>query len=106
MAIPAKQKYSKPEYYETVTSVWLLFYFMKFSCINFIGVSQSFGLINVLTQGGPGRSTTILSYYIYQNGFQFYRFGYAAALTWVMFLVILALTLFLWMVQWRRSIAH
>lgn len=72
---------------------------------SFIGVSQSFGLINVLTQGGPGRSTTILSYYIYQNGFQFYRFGYAAALTWVMFLVILVLTLLLWLFQWRHSIA-
>ena len=44
----------------------------------FIGASQSFGLINLMTEGGPGRATTVLSYYVYQNGFEFYRFGYAA----------------------------
>ena len=57
-------------------------------------------MINLMTRGGPGRATTVLSYYIYQNGFQFYRFGYAAAMAWVMFLVVLALTLALW--RWQR----
>jgi multiple sugar transport system permease protein len=71
----------------------------------FIGASQSFGMINLMTRGGPGRATTVLSYYIYQNGFQFYRFGYAAALAWVMFAVVLALTLALWRWQ-RRSVFY
>jgi multiple sugar transport system permease protein len=71
----------------------------------FIGASQNFGMINLMTQGGPGRSTTVLSYYIYQNGFQFYRFGYAAAMAWVMFLAVLLLTLMLWRVQ-RRSVFY
>jgi multiple sugar transport system permease protein len=71
----------------------------------FIGASQSFGMINLMTRGGPGRATTVLSYYIYQNGFQFYRFGYAAALAWVMFAVVLALTLALWLWQ-RRSVFY
>lgn len=71
----------------------------------FIGASQSFGLINVMTQGGPGRATTVLSYYVYQNGFQLYRFGYAAALAWVMFLGVLLLTLVLWRLQ-RRSVHY
>lgn len=66
----------------------------------FIGASQSFGMINLMTRGGPGRATTVLSYYIYQNGFQFYRFGYAAAMSWVMFAVVLLLTLALW--RWQR----
>ncbi|CAA9569079.1 MAG: SN-glycerol-3-phosphate transport system permease protein UgpA [uncultured Thermomicrobiales bacterium] len=71
----------------------------------FIGASQSFGMINLMTRGGPGRSTTVLSYYIYQNGFQFYRFGYAAAMAWAMFLVVLALTLALWRLQ-RRGVFY
>ncbi|MBA2469151.1 MAG: sugar ABC transporter permease [Chloroflexia bacterium] len=71
----------------------------------FIGASQSFGMINLMTSGGPGRSTTVVSYYIYQNGFQFYRFGYAAAMAWFMFLVVLLLTLALWLVQ-RRGVTY
>lgn len=65
----------------------------------FIGASQSFGTINLMTQGGPGRSTTVLSYYLYQNGFQFYKFGYAAAISWVMFVAVLVLTLIFWRAQ-------
>lgn len=71
----------------------------------FIGTSQSFGLINLMTQGGPGQSTTVLSYYVYLNGFRFYQFGYAAAMAWVMFLVVLLLTLGLWRVQ-RRGVFY
>lgn len=71
----------------------------------FIGASQSFGMINLMTGGGPGTSTTVLSYYVYQNGFQFYRFGYAAAMAWVMFLGVLLLTLALWRLQ-RRGVFY
>jgi multiple sugar transport system permease protein len=71
----------------------------------FIGASQSFGMINLMTGGGPGRSTTVVSYYIYQNGFQFYRFGYAAAMSWFMFLIVLLLTLALWVFQ-RRGVTY
>lgn len=71
----------------------------------FIGASQNFGMVNLMTRGGPGRATTVLSYYIYQNGFQFYKFGYAAALSWIMFAGVLLLTLALWRVQ-RRSVFY
>lgn len=71
----------------------------------FIGASQSFGMINLMTRGGPGQSTTVLSYYVYQNAFQFYRFGYAAALSWVMFAGVLVLTLVLWRLQ-RRTVFY
>ena len=59
----------------------------------FISTSQSFGLINLMTGGGPGTSTTVLSYYVYLNGFRFYQFGYASAMAWFMFIVVLVLTL-------------
>src|SRR5699024_11226561 len=59
----------------------------------FIGTSQGFGLVALLTSGGPGDSTTVLPYYMYQTGFQFYRFGYAAAIGLVTFVGVLLLTL-------------
>jgi multiple sugar transport system permease protein len=71
----------------------------------FIGTSQSFGLINLMTKGGPGEASTVLSYYVYLNGFRFYQFGYASAIAWVMFLVVLVLTLGLWRVQ-RRGVFY
>lgn len=70
----------------------------------FISTSQAFGLINLMTQGGPGNSTTTLSYYIYLNGFQFYRFGYAAALAWIMFIGVFALTALFWWFQRRGGV--
>lgn len=71
----------------------------------FIGASQSFGMINLMTQGGPGQSTTVLSYYVYLHGFRFYEFGYASAVAWVMFLIILLMTMLLWRVQ-RRGVFY
>lgn len=50
-------------------------------------VIDSFRLVDqiiVMTQGGPDNSTTILLYYIYQVGFQYWDSGYAAALTVVL----------------------
>lgn len=70
----------------------------------FIGVSQSFGLIALITEGGPGDSTTVLSYYMYQTGFQFYRFGYASAIGMVTFVGVLALTLLMWRFQRGRAL--
>ena len=70
----------------------------------FIGVSQSFGLIALITRGGPGDSTTVLSYYMYQNGFEFYRFGYASAIGMVTFVGVLLLTLLMWRLQRGRAL--
>jgi multiple sugar transport system permease protein len=41
----------------------------------------------VLYEGGPNYATTFLPLYVYQNGFEFLRFGYAGAMTVVMFVV-------------------
>jgi multiple sugar transport system permease protein len=70
----------------------------------FIAYSQGFGLIAYLTAGGPGDSTTTLSYYMYQNGFQYYRFGYAAAMGVVSFLGVMVLTLLMWRYQKGRGL--
>lgn len=61
--------------------------------IFFIGAFQVFDSIFVLTGGGPGDATRSVVMYIYQQAFQRLDFGYAAAVSWTLFLVIMAVTL-------------
>ncbi|WP_304457976.1 carbohydrate ABC transporter permease [Alicyclobacillus sendaiensis] len=58
-----------------------------------IGSFQVFDTVYVMTQGGPGTATNVYNYYIFQQGFQFFHMGYAAALSVILFLVILLVTL-------------
>jgi len=65
--------------------------------ITIVGSLQVFAQIAVLTQGGPGISTTVLVYYLFQQAFLFGEFGYGSVLSLVLFLIVLVLTL----VQWQ-----
>ena len=47
----------------------------------------------VLTKGGPNHATLLLPMYLYQNAFQYLKMGYACAIAWVTFSIVLALTL-------------
>ena len=58
-----------------------------------IGSFQVFDTIMGMTQGGPGRATNVLTYYIYQRAFVNQRFGYASAIAYVLFGIILIITL-------------
>jgi multiple sugar transport system permease protein len=74
--------------------------------LNTIYVFNSFPIIWATTQGGPANSTDILVTYLYKLGFRFGRLGEAAALSLVMFLILLAFTvLYVWLVnrQERRA---
>jgi len=59
----------------------------------------------VITKGGPQNATLFLPLYAYQNGFEFFRFGYAAALSAAMFLLTLAMVWLQWRVlrRWRGA---
>lgn len=72
------------------------------SIITIVGSLQVFAQIAVLTQGGPGMSTTVLVYYLYQQAFQFHKFGYGATLSIVLFLIVAILTFVQW--QMRRKL--
>ena len=63
------------------------------SLITMIGFFQLFAEPYVMTAGGPLRSTTSLVLLMYEEGFRWWRMGYAAAVTFVLFLVILAFML-------------
>ena len=52
-----------------------------------------FESIFVMTQGGPVGSTSTIMYYIYEQGFTNYNMGYASALAWVFFALILVVTI-------------
>lgn len=61
-----------------------------------IGIIASFQVFTagfLITNGGPQNATLFYVLYLYRNGFQYLNMGYAAALAWVLFLIILTLTL-------------
>jgi multiple sugar transport system permease protein len=58
-----------------------------------IGSFQYFTNAYVMTDGGPGRATLFYNLYLYRNAFHYYKMGYASALAWVMFLIILVFTM-------------
>jgi multiple sugar transport system substrate-binding protein len=60
--------------------------------LGIIGVLQVFAIPYIMTNGGPTRSTYFYAMYLYDNAFSFLRMGYACAMAWILFLIILALT--------------
>ncbi len=69
--------------------------------ITLIQSFQVFEQTYILTKGGPANSTLTLSYFIYQNAFQFFKMGYASAMSYVLFAVIFAITLIQFRLQRR-----
>lgn len=63
--------------------------------LSIISTFQSFTSAFVATNGGPLDSTLFLVLYIYRQAFEYFHMGYAAALAWVLFAIILVLTLVL-----------
>lgn len=59
-----------------------------------IGTFQVFTGAYIITAGGPANSTLFYVLYLYNNAFKFFKMGYASALAWVLFVIVLAFTLF------------
>ena len=70
--------------------------------ITMIGYFQLFSEPYVMTRGGPLRATTSVVLLMYEEGFRWWRMGYAAAIAFVLFLVILAATLVQFRLQRER----
>ncbi len=58
-----------------------------------IGSFQIFTQAYIMTGGGPNNATLFYVLYLYRNAFQWFKMGYASALAWVLFIVILILTI-------------
>ncbi len=65
--------------------------------IGIIGSFQVFTTAFIATQGGPQNATLFYVLYLYRNAFQYFKMGYASALAWTLFLIILFFT----MIQFR-----
>jgi multiple sugar transport system permease protein len=67
---------------------------------------QVFDHVYVMTQGGPLGGTNVLPFFLYNEGFRIFHLGYAAAIGWVIFLVVFVVTVLQWRLSkgggWRR----
>lgn len=69
--------------------------------ITTIGAMKIFGQVYVMTNGGPGESTKVLVYYIWETAFKLFDMGYASALAFVLFFILLLFTIISWVVRKR-----
>lgn len=72
-------------------------FFVTIMCI--INSFKVFDQIYMMTEGGPGRATSVLVYYIYNQAFVNFKFGYASAIALVFF----ALILFVTIIQYKNQ---
>ncbi|MCX6043898.1 MAG: sugar ABC transporter permease [Chloroflexi bacterium] len=63
--------------------------------IGIINSFQIFTSVYIMTQGGPNNGSLFFVLYIYRHAFQYFNIGYASALAWVLFIVIMLFTLFI-----------
>jgi multiple sugar transport system permease protein len=61
-----------------------------------IGTFQTFTTSYIMTGGGPANATLFFLLYLYRNAFNWFEMGYASALAWLLFIIILTCTLILW----------
>jgi multiple sugar transport system permease protein len=67
-----------------------------------LGIISSFQVFEqmwIMTQGGPENSTISIAMYLYQQAFQFLNLGYASAVAWVLFFIVLVVTVFNWKIR-------
>ncbi len=67
--------------------------------VGIIASFQVFTTVFIMTQGGPQNATLFLVLYLYRNGFQYFKMGYASAIAWMLFLIIVLFTI----VQFRLA---
>lgn len=72
--------------------------------ITAISSFQIFDLIYLMTEGGPLDSTNVLVYAIYKNAFEYFNVGKASAIAYVLFVIILLLTVIQWSL--RKKIVY
>jgi len=84
--------------FRNITLPMLSPYVLFNAVMGLIHTMQIFGEAFIMTGGGPENSTLFYAYHLFKQAFQFLEIGYASALAWILFVVVLALTLFqLWL---------
>lgn len=62
--------------------------------MSIISSFQVFDQVMLMTKGGPGRSSSVLVHYLYQNAFVYFQLGYACAIAYLLFFIVMILTIF------------
>jgi multiple sugar transport system permease protein len=91
--------------FRSITLPMLAPTFAFVALLTMIGYFQLFAEPYVMTQGGPAHSTLSIVLLMYQEGFRWWNMGYAAAVAFVLFAVILTLTLVMMRVRTRGPVA-
>ncbi|MCD5401753.1 sugar ABC transporter permease [candidate division NPL-UPA2 bacterium] len=60
------------------------------------GFQGGFEMAYIMTGGGPAGATTTISFYIFNNAYQWFKMGYAASIAWVLFVMVFAVTILNW----------
>ena len=63
--------------------------------LNAIGSLKFFDLVYNMTEGGPNHKTEVLATHLYQQGFKYFKYGYASAIGVVLLILCLLITLFI-----------
>jgi multiple sugar transport system permease protein len=61
--------------------------------ISLIASFQVFAFVFVMTEGGPGDATQVYVYYLWENAFTYFKMGYASAMAYILFIIMLVITL-------------
>ena len=62
---------------------------------------QTFTQAMVMTKGGPGNATLFYALYLYRNAFSYFKMGYASALAWFLFIIVVALNIVIFITSKR-----
>jgi multiple sugar transport system permease protein len=61
----------------------------------FIATFQTFTTAFIMTKGGPDNASLFFGLYLYRNAFSYFKMGYASALAWVLFVLIIIVSVIL-----------
>lgn len=92
----------KQFFYVTVPLISPTTFFL--TTMGIIGSFKVFDHISVLTQGGPGSSSSVMAFYIYRAAFEQHKTGYANTLAWALFVLIFIVTIVQWKLQDKFTI--
>ena len=70
--------------------------------LRLITAFKTYDLIYVLTKGGPGTSTEVISYHIYRQAFTYLKTGNASAMSFILVIILLPLAYLAIRLLWRR----
>ena len=63
--------------------------------IRSMDVVKTFDTVYALTFGGPGQSSTVVTFYLYRQAFTQFKLGYGAALSWIVFIIVYVISFFI-----------